>query len=316
MDNVSLRTGGPTPADRPRVLLASQAEQSVAGLLAGVLETDFAVTRVASGRTVLDDAPDLQPDLVLLDTALADMQAADVCRTLLTDHRVSPTTPVLFVTATPPTFKQRLVLVRAGARDGIGSWMEPDAVGQLCRAYVAAKRDVEIGASEALYDAATGLYTWQGLVRRARELGALATRHHQGLACLVFALDLPRGAHARRSAAAVRAARGVQQTVRLCDTVGRPGNSEFAVLAPATDGDGAVGLAIRVALPARATAAAELGLDPDAVSLQAGYEAVDNLAYKPLDPATLLLRAGMALRAGEPQARHQWLRRYVERDQP
>jgi PleD family two-component response regulator len=280
-------------------------------MLTSVLEADFALTRVTSGRGALDDASDLRPDLVLLDMDLVDMRAADVCRALFTDRRVSTTTPVLLIMPHPPTFKQRLDLVRAGARDGIGLWMEPDAVSGLCRAFVDAKRAMDLGMFESLIDTATGLYTWQGLVRRARELGALVSRHHQGLACLVFALELPRHAHARRMAAVVQAARGVQQTVRLCDTVGRPGNAEFAVLAPATNADGAVGLANRLSLPARAAAAGELGLDADAITVRAGYDAVDNLAYKPLDPATLLLQAGMALHSGEPQPRQPWLRRYA-----
>lgn len=281
-----------------------------------MLEADFQLQRVPSGRAALEDASHLQPDLVLLDSALADMTAAQVCEALLTRHRVSPSTPVLFVTPDPPTFRERVVLVRAGARDGVGPWMEPDAVRELCRAYVDAKRDLDQGASNSLFDAATGLYTWQGLVRRAREFGALAARQHLGLACIVFALDLPPDADTRGTAAVLRSARGVQQAVRLSDAVGRPGNEEFAVLASATDDEGAVGLAARLAIPARAAAAEAVGLDPDTVTVRAGYDAVANFAYKPADPATMLLRAGMALRTGKPEARQRWLRRYVERDQP
>jgi PleD family two-component response regulator len=277
-----------------------------------VLEAEFAITHVTSGRSALDHAPNLQPDLILLDAALADIPAAGVCQALFAEHRVSTTTPVLFVMAAPPTIEQRLVLVRAGARDCIGTWIAPEDAGRLCHAFVEAKHDADQGTAESLFDPATGLYSWQGLVRRARELGALAVRQHQGLACLVFAVDLPQDAETRHTAAAVQCARGVQQTVRLSDAVGRPGNAEFAVLAPATDASGAVGLATRLALPARAAAAREIGLDPNAVAVRAGYAAVANLAYRPIDPATLLLRAGTALHGGEPDAHYHWLRRFVE----
>ena len=63
---------------------------------------------------------------------------------------------------------------------------------------------------------------------------------------------------------------------------------------------------------ARTAAAQEIGFDPSAVSLRAGYAAVANLGYRPIDPATLLLRAGAALHAGEPEVHVQWLRRFVE----
>jgi len=311
MDDTVPRWIGSPPAERPQVLFAGLAEP-LRGLFSKVLEAEFTLTHVTTGRSVLEQATDLRPDLILLDAALADMPAASVCHALLTEHRISTTTPVLFVTPAAPTLEQRLVLVRAGARDCIGMWIAPEDAGRLCRAFVQAKQDADQGTAESLYDPATGLYSWQGLVRRARELGALAVRQRQGLACLVFAVDVPQDAEARHTAAAVRSARDVQKTVRLSDAVGRPGNAEFAVLAPATDSGGAVGLAIRLAVPARAAAAREIGLDPDAIAVRAGYSAVANLAYRPMDPATLLLRAGTALHAGEPDPSHQWLRRFIE----
>lgn len=305
---------GASPSDRPRLLVAAPSGDSAAALLSLVLEAGFRVLSVSSGRDAVDEAPNQQPDLILLDIALPDLPAAEACRALLAGHRVSTTTPVLFAYSSPPTTEQRLDLVRAGARDGVGPWIEPGAVRRLCDAYVEAKRTADLGATESLFDPATGLYSWQGLVRRAREVGALAIRQHQGLACIVFVLDLPRQTDPlRHSAAAVWSARRVQQAVRLSDAVGRPGDSEFAVLAPATDAEGAVGLATRLALPARA-AAAEIGLDPDDVTIRAGYDAVPNLAYAPMDAATLLLRAGTALRSGEPEPQRRWLRRFVTRE--
>ena len=280
---------------RPHVLFAGPEEHAAVDLLAKVLETEFMLTRVATGADALEEASNLQPDLVVLDMTLADPPAAAICQSLLTEHRVNTTTPVLFFAPAPPTFEQRLALVRAGARDSIGLWLSPGDVGRVCRAYVEAKHEIDQGATENLFDPATGLYSWQGLVRRARELGALAARQRQGLACVIFGIDLPPAAAAQHATVATRSAQGVRQTVRLSDTVGRPGNAEFAVLAPATDAAGAVGLAVRLARPARAAAARQMGVDPDDVVIRAGYAAVTNLAYKPEDPATLLLRAGAAL---------------------
>jgi PleD family two-component response regulator len=298
------------------VLFAGPEEHAGVALLSKVLETEFTLTRVTTGASALEAASNLRPDLVLLDTGLADLAAPLVSQSLLAEHRVATTTPVLFLAPAPPTFEQRLALVRAGARDSIGLWLSPGDVGRLCRAYVEAKHEIDQGGTEQLFDAVTGLYSWQGLVRRARELGALAARQRQGLACVIFAIDLPPAAQSHYATAASRSAQGVRQTVRLSDTVGSPGNAEFAVLAPATDAAGAVGLAVRLARPARAAAAREIGLEPDDVMVRAGFAAVTNLAYKPEDPATLLLRAGAALYTGQPTPQHTWLRAFVEQPRP
>lgn len=301
-----------TSEEQPRLLVAAPADQTASALLPLLLEGGFRLERVTDGRSVLEEASKFQPDLILLDERLPDLSATNVIRALATGG-MSFTAPVLLVTAQAPTPKERIGPVRAGVSDWIGPWIEPDTLRQLCQAHVDAKRETEHGAAN-LIDLTTNLYSWQGLVRRARELGALATRQHQALACLVFALDARDDSEPRLSDAAVTCAVEAQKLVRLCDAVGRPGNSEFAVVAPATTPDGAVGLAVRLAVPLRAIAANQLGRVPDQIQLRAGYEAVTNFAYDPVDPATLLLRAGTALRTGAAEPQRLWLRRFADRD--
>lgn len=302
-----------TSEEQPRLLVAAPADQTANALLPLLVEGGFRLERVTDGRSVLEEASRFQPDLILLDERLPDLSAIDVTRALAAG-RMSFTAPVLLVTAQAPTPKERIGPVRAGARDWIGPWIEPHTLRQLCQAHVDAKREAEEGSAANLVDLSTNLYSWQGLVRRARELGALATRQHQGLACLVFALETRDDPEPRLSEAAVTCALEAQKIVRLCDAVGRPGNSEFAVVAPATTADGAVGLASRLAVPLRAVAANQLGRVPDQIQLRAGYEAVANFAYDPVDPATLLLRAGTALRTGAAEPQRLWLRRFADRD--
>jgi DNA-binding response OmpR family regulator len=302
-----------TSEEQPRLLVAAPADQTATALLPLLLEGGFRLQRVTDGRSVLEEASKFQPDLILLDEKLPDLSATDVSHALATG-RMGFTAPVLLVTAQSPTAKERIGPVRAGARDWIGPWIDPDTLRELCQAHVDASREAEHGGAANLVDLTTNLYSWQGLVRRARELGALATRQHQALACLVFALKTRDDSAPRLSDAAVTCAQEAQKIVRLCDAVGRPGNSEFAVVAPATTADGAVGLAVRLAAPLRAIAANQLGRIPDQIQLHAGYEAVANFAYDPVDPATLLLRAGTALRTGAAEPQRLWLRRFADRD--
>src|SRR5207302_717707 len=199
-------------------------------------------------------------------------------------------------TSHAPTREERLAALPAGVRGFIGPWVETDLILQEFDAQLQAKREGDRNLTEALVDPSSGLYNRRGLVRRVRELGAQAMRMHQGLACLVFELDAE--SEEATPARAVRWFRGVQSTARLSDVTGRLGPREFAVIAPATDAAGAVRLAERVAAVVRETAEKE-GLARDTIRIRAGYEAVANLGYTPVEPVALLLRATSALHSGE-----------------
>jgi len=127
-----------------------------------------------------------------------------------------------------------------------------------------------------------------GLVRRARELGALMTRTRGSLACIVFALDT--------EPASVAIAHVVAQNTRASDAVGTLEPTSVTVLAPATDLVGAAKLAER------------LGGSLGDAALRVGYDAVTNLKYAPMDPVELLARARAAVRHGRPDPARAWLR--------
>ncbi len=136
-----------------------------------------------------------------------------------------------------------------------------------------------------------------GLARRARELGALLARLKGPLACLAFVIEsdlveTPLGNLVARAA-------------RVSDIVGELRSTEFAVVAPGTDEEGAVLLAQRVC----DTLQREGHLGSGA-ALRVGYAAVSNVGYLPTDPVALLARASAAARAGKPEPGHAWLRRY------
>jgi GGDEF domain-containing protein len=93
------------------------------------------------------------------------------------------------------------------------------------------------------------------------------------------------------------------------------GSSEFAVLAPTTDHAGAVKLADRVVAVLRGPMAGGDML-PAETAVRAGYDAVANLTYSPIDPAELLTRAATAVRHGSPDTRHPWVRRFDPKTAP
>ena len=147
--------------------------------------------------------------------------------------------------------------------------------------------------STASIDAATGLYDVQGLAHFARELGRRAYHHRAPLACIALSPDV---AGEREGLDAAEQLRVVAEVLvahgRRSDALGRLGASEFAVIAPGTDAEGAVGLVQRMTRALQG-AAANTGLS---LSLRAGYDAVANVRYAPFAPEHLLARAVQALR--------------------
>src|SRR5206468_2563475 len=77
-----------------------------------------------------------------------------------------------------------------------------------------------------------------------------------------------------------------------------------SVVAPGTDGVGAVMLAQRVARALRAASG------DAAPPLRAGYDAVGNTRYTPVEPKHLLARATSALRLAKGDATANWIRAF------
>src|SRR5256885_13551836 len=93
-------------------------------------------------------------------------------------------------------------------------------------------------------------------------------------------------------------------TARRSDAIGRVGPGECAVIAPGTDRAGAVLLAERLARGVKTLTGATPGL-------RAGYDAVGNARYTPIEPKNLLSRATTALRAAKGQGGPNWIQGYA-----
>jgi DNA-binding response OmpR family regulator len=290
MDNT---TGTP-----PVVLIAAARERA---LTSGLQDYQYAaVVHVHTGTLALEWAPDLRPDTIILDADLPDMSGIDACRLLHNDPRIGHSVPILILAPDKPTPEQRVTGLRAGAWDFLRYPWDIEDLALKLQTYVQAKRNIDVALAEGLVDPTAGLHSRPALARRARELGALMARKRGALACVVFSLESdPMDA---------KAASLMVRTARVCDVVGALSPTEFAVLAPATDHAGAVRLAQRVADALRDTVGEPT---PDTGSgLRAGYDAVTNFGYSPMDPVELLAHATAAVRNGTPEPGHPWVRRF------
>ena len=283
-----------TPTRMPLVLVAN-AQEWVSRSLESILRpAGYAVLKAYSGRDALEGAHRGTADVIILDSALPETDVLALCRALRVDPSITPSTPILLTMPGPLGRTQVLDALRAWA-DGV--WGQPlDTEEFLLRleGHVRGKLDADAARDGGLLDLRTGLYNSRGLERRARELAAEVDRRDASLACVVLASETDGSALVDSLARALRAA------ARAADTVGRLGAREFAVLAPDTDGDGAVKLFRRltgalVGLTARAASRATV----PPLRLRAGYDARSGFRTAALDPAVLLGRALHALRAAE-----------------
>lgn len=268
-----------------------------------LLENDrWALIEAHTGTLALEWARDLGPDIIILEADLPDMSGIEACRLLHGDFRIGHNVPILILAPDKPTADQRVNALRAGAWDFLRYPTDPAELSLKLQTYLQAKRNIDVALAEGPADPLSGMHSRPVLARRARELGALMARRHGALSCVVFRFEVD-PSESRVGPVLVRA-------VRLSDVVGVLGPTEFGLIAAGTDWVGAVKLARRVG----ALLSERVGDGRTVVpgrNLRVGYDAVTNLAYTPVDPAELLVRAAAAVRQGEPEADCGWVSRLV-----
>ena len=246
----------------------------------------YRVLSVASARELLEQAPDLRPDVVLLDAHLPDEDSILVCRRLRQLRAVSWHTPVIMITSTPATKQQRLAALEGGAWDYLSLGLNAEELLLKVDAFTRVKLETDHVLEEDT-EPASALYTKRGLERRARELVSDAFRRHAPLACVALAVE-----PAAPPVVVEFASRLLQSSGRASDAIGRAAGGEFLVLAPSTAPPGAEQMARRLS-QAIESSPRPTGLPP--LRVRAGFEAVADLHATPLDPASLLGHASAAL---------------------
>ena len=275
----------------PLVLLASDQEWSTRSLESVLGPHGFASVRAYTGRQALELIRRTQPDVVIIDSGMPDIPGVDLCLQLRNDPEFPSSTPVIMTTAGPASRSQRLDAYRVGVWEYLSLPVDAEALILKLSAFVRAKREIDRSREESLLDDATGLYNGRGLARRARELGADASRRHAALACVAITALGTEGGDELDPRLAEEIGELCRRTARSSDAIGRLGKTDFAILAPATDAAGAIRLAERL----REGAALSLsGNEPH--EIRAGYCAYQDFSTSPVDAVELLLRAATALR--------------------
>jgi diguanylate cyclase len=284
------------------VLIANDEEWSARSLETILGPHGFAVLRAYNGRQALDLARSAKPDVVMVDLRLPDANGVDLCRTLTSSGILAPGTPIVVTTSDPSGRAQELAALEAGAWEFTMFPLDGDVLLSKLANFVRAKRESDAIREDGLLDPPTGLYNARGLARRAREIGADASRRRNALACVAFAPDTSGSPLSDQELdrltmrIAEHLGAALDRSARLSDVVGRLGQSEFAIIAPDTEASGAVRLAERMlGLIAALPFDSENG-ETGRLMARAGYCAVPDFAEASIDAVEMLVRAASALR--------------------
>ena len=300
---------------QPRILVVSDHADAALELEQVAARRGYLVRRAYTGLEALEQAVDqtgqpgqtsqAAPDLIVLDDSLPDIDPFDASRALRDDPRVGSGVPILLVTAGKPTSAEHHAALRAGIWEYVAHPFHSEELGgkldgYLLRRFEAARARDQDGLADE-----TGLYTLRGLALRAQELTLQAFHHAASLACVALAPVTEKPPDGGRAGAVDLVARVLSAMGRRSDAIGRVGPGEFAVVAPGTDRAGAVLLAERVARAVQAAAR-----DGGVPALRAGYDAVTNARYTPIEPKNLLGRATSALRVAKTDAASGWIKAF------
>jgi FixJ family two-component response regulator len=244
-----------SPADTINVMLVS-AHDWFASALQAVLEPEgFVFARMRSARVALRDASQVDPDMVIIDEGLPDMEAAVLASSLgsgILKHSV----PILVYS---PNFwheNEQAAAMRAGAWDIIKEPVRSNLVVAKLRRLMEIKQLIEATEEGSLSDMATGLFNLAGMMRMLRVMGSAARRHGAPLTCVVLG---PTRTPEADSIEAVRegAARLWAQGIRESDVCGWVDGAELGIVAFGTDAAGVTTLVRRLVERTAGDAAAD-----------------------------------------------------------
>ncbi len=295
------------PEFTPLVLLVDDQEWTSRSMESILRPKGHVVLKAYTGQQALELVTKVNPDVVIVDVHLPDIDGIDLVRKLRESPTIRPTTPLLMITASNVGKAERLDALGAGAWDILTHPVDPNELILRMDTFVRSKQEADRTREEGLTDPGTGFYNVRGILRRAKEIGADAIRFDRPMACIalgphVLGVDERDQAVTEMFIAEVtrRVAGALRSVTRISDTIGRLGPGEFVIVAPGTDESGALRLADRI-MEAADKVAQEQGIDPSQFEelrkLRAGFCAVRG--SEPLTPEDLLLKATMALRRAQ-----------------
>jgi len=283
----------------PLVLVVESSETSVRLVERMLTSNGYAVLKAYSGRQADRLLERVRPDIVLVGTALPDIEGVEYLARVRARGLIRRSTPALLITSQAESGPARATAYEAGAWGVLGFPPSEAELVPLLRSFVRAKQESDTAREESLVDLDTGLYNVRGILKRVAEVTADATRHGRPIACVALGLERPKEDNEARAMSEEFAAQ-LAAAIRGSDTVGRLADTDFVVLAPGTDLEGASRMAER--LLAHVEPRSVVGNGGPSRRVRVGYATLsgpaNGVSFVPVD---LLTQATLALRKAQEQ---------------
>ena len=240
-----------TPPVTPATILMVDDEETNLYALRLILESKgYRCLEASNGLEAIAIAAAANPDVILLDIHMPEMDGYEVCRRLKADVRTS-SIPIVFLTARYRDQEEIVRGLEAGAHDYM---TKPFSAAELtARVGVMVRvRQAEAEARQAsLTDSLTGLWNRRFLHQRLEEEMTRSLRHSTPLACVMLDLDHFKEINDTHGHAlgdfVLREVAGIlRQHIRKSDIAVRYGGEEFVLLLFSNNAEGARVVAERI----------------------------------------------------------------------
>ncbi|MEJ2218226.1 MAG: response regulator [Gemmatimonadota bacterium] len=228
----------------PVVLIVSAYEWASRALDTVLAPRGYAILRAYTAKQAIERVVHGNPDAVFVDHLLPDQDGLELCRTLVADDYLSPAAPLFLMRPDPAPRELRIRALQAGVWHTISFPFDAEELILHLERFVQAKTAIDDAERRAVVDRASGVYTLEGLLRRAGEITAGANRYGRPIACVVISLEglqkPPPETSPRWSAESDRrVVDSLRQSMRRSDVIGKGDHKHFIVIAPDTDPQGA-----------------------------------------------------------------------------
>jgi len=243
----------PPPA-RPCLLLVDDQPINIQ-VLYRIFSPDYRVLMATSGAKALELCRDDPPDLVLLDVVMPEMDGNEVCRHLKSEE-ATRNIPVIFVTAHNDA-AQETQGFEVGAVDFIAKPVNPATVRARVKTHLTLKHQSDLLRKMVFIDGLTGVFNRRCFDEQLATEWRRASRNALSLGLLMLDIDHfkrynDRYGHQQGDDALRQVATAIKASLlRPGDLAARYGGEEFACILPATDFEGALSVAQRIAANVR-----------------------------------------------------------------